>query len=122
MAKSSPTFRPKDRIDHFKFGLGVIVEVNDAYTTIAFDEEGTRKFVNTILKLNHSDAPAPAKPARKKAASKKATAKKATAKKATAKKATAKKATAKKATAKKATTKKATTKKAAAKKTKTSKK
>jgi hypothetical protein len=113
MAKSSPVFRPKDRITHSVFGLGTIVDVNDRHTTIAFDETGTRKFMTTMVKLLSSDAPPPARPVRKKKTSPREVREKA-AKKA-AKKATKKttKKTAKK-TAKK-TTKKAT-KKAATKK------
>jgi len=122
MAKSSPAFRPKDRITHSVFGLGTIVDANDRHTTIAFDETGNRKFMTQMVKLSSSDAPPPARPVRKKKTSpeevKEKAAKKAakkTAKKTTKK--TAKKAATKTATktAKKTvkkTTKKATTKKA----------
>jgi hypothetical protein len=36
------------------------------YTTIAFDESGTRKFVTRMVKLEPSDTPAPARRVRKK--------------------------------------------------------
>jgi hypothetical protein len=65
-AKDIPSFRPKNRIDHAVYGLGTIVEVNERYTTIAFDGAGTRKFVTTMVKLVGSDTPAPGRPSRRK--------------------------------------------------------
>jgi hypothetical protein len=56
---------PKDRIEHSLFGLGSILEIDERYTTIAFDESGTRKFVTSIVELAPSDTPAPARSARK---------------------------------------------------------
>jgi len=73
MAKKSTALTPKARIDHSVFGLGTILEADDRYTTIAFDEAGTRKFVTPMVKLAHSDSPAPEKPRRKSATKKKAT-------------------------------------------------
>ena len=55
------SFSPKDRVDHSVFGLGTIVDINEHYTTIAFDESGTRKFVTSMVKLAASDTPAPAR-------------------------------------------------------------
>ena len=61
-------FSAKDRISHEVFGTGTILEINPQYTTIAFDSEGTRKFVTDIVKLAHSDTDQPVKrTARKKA-------------------------------------------------------
>lgn len=65
MAKNTENFAAKDRIDHAVFGTGTIVEVNQRHTTIAFDTEGTRKFMTDIVKLTASDTPAPAKVRRK---------------------------------------------------------
>ena len=115
-SKSTQSFSPKDRIDHTVFGLGTIVTINPFHTTIAFDEQGTRKFVTSMVKLSPSDAPPPAKRVSKKAKAKvkpKAKAKAKAAKKATTK---ATKKTTTKAT-KKATTK--ATKKVASKAKKT---
>jgi hypothetical protein len=55
------SFSAKDRIDHSVFGLGTIVDINEHYTTIAFDESGTRKFVTRMVKLSASETPAPAR-------------------------------------------------------------
>jgi hypothetical protein len=68
MAKNAAGFSAKDRIDHHVYGLGTIAEVNERHTTIVFDQAGTKKFMTSVVKLTHSDAPAPAKPARRKAA------------------------------------------------------
>ena len=59
-AKNTQQFRPKNRIEHAAFGLGTIVEIDDRYTTIAFDESGTRKFMTSMIELAHSDVPRPA--------------------------------------------------------------
>jgi hypothetical protein len=76
-AKKAQSFSAKDRIDHYVYGLGTIVEINERHTTIAFDENGTRKFLTDVVKLSPSDTPAPAKrTTKKKAASKKASTKK----------------------------------------------
>jgi hypothetical protein len=63
---SVPSFRPKSRVDHAVYGLGTILEVNERYTTIAFDEAGTKKFITTLVKLAGSDTPAPVRPVRRK--------------------------------------------------------
>jgi len=67
MAKTSDSWSVNDRINHHVYGLGTITEVNARHTTIEFDENGTRKFLSDVVKLEKSDTPAPAKPARKKA-------------------------------------------------------
>jgi len=64
--KNTLTFCPKDRIDHFHFGLGTIVTITEHYTMIAFDESGTRKFVTSMIKLSPSDTPPPARRVRRK--------------------------------------------------------
>jgi hypothetical protein len=65
-ANGAPSFRPKSRVDHEVYGLGTVVDVNAGYTTIAFDEAGTKKFMTSMVKLVGSDTPAPAKAARHK--------------------------------------------------------
>jgi hypothetical protein len=59
MTKKTYTAAAKARVDHTKYGPGTVVEVNARYTTIAFDESGTRKFVSDIVRLAPSDTPAP---------------------------------------------------------------
>ena len=79
MAKSSPAFQAKDRINHSVFGTGTIDQADSHYVVIVFDESGTRKFVADMVKLEPSDTPAPKRPIRRKKATTKAT-KKATTK------------------------------------------
>jgi len=47
------------RVNHQKYGLGVITEVDPQYTTIEFDEHGKKKFVTDIVVLETSDEPPP---------------------------------------------------------------
>ena len=93
MAKSQKAFAAKDRIDHSVYGLGTIVEADERYTVIDFDEAGTRKFLTSMVKLSPSDTVAPAKPRRKKATKKTTKAASKTTKKKTAAKKTTKKTT-----------------------------
>lgn len=64
MSKGNETFAVNDRVNHAEHGLGKITEVNPRYTTISFDTAGVRKFVTSMVRLERSDAPAPAKPAK----------------------------------------------------------
>jgi hypothetical protein len=66
MAKSPAAFQAKDRVNHKVFGKGTIDQVDSRYTTIVFDESGTRKFITDMVKLEPSDTPAPKKPVRRK--------------------------------------------------------
>lgn len=66
MEKKTPAFSPQDRIDHSVYGLGTIVEVNERYTTIDFDETGVKKFLTSMVKLSFSSTSAPEKPVKKK--------------------------------------------------------
>jgi hypothetical protein len=74
MSKGTETFAVNDRVNHSEYGLGKISEVNPRHTTIIFDQAGIKKFVSSMVRLERSDAPAPAKPsrARKPKAAKKA--------------------------------------------------
>ena len=60
------------RVNHQKYGLGVVTEVDPQYTTIEFDEHGKKKFVTDIVSLASSDEPPPKRRrgGRKKAATK----------------------------------------------------
>lgn len=79
MAKTAESFSVNDRVRHAVFGLGTIREMSSRYTTIAFDEHGTRKFIAEMVRLEHSDSPAPAKAPRKAKSPKKPAAPKAAA-------------------------------------------
>lgn len=57
--EGSSTHSPDDRVEHERFGSGTILEADERYTTIAFDESGTRKFVTSMVELAPSDTPAP---------------------------------------------------------------
>ena len=63
------------RINHQKYGLGVISEVDPQYTTIEFDNHGKKKFVTDIVSLESSEEPPPK---RRRGGRKKATTKAAT--------------------------------------------
>jgi hypothetical protein len=57
-------------IKHFQYGLGVVTESNDERTDIDFDLHGIKKFVTTIMVVEHAEGTPPArrKRARKKVA------------------------------------------------------
>ncbi|MGH9868493.1 MAG: hypothetical protein ACREAA_10070 [Candidatus Polarisedimenticolia bacterium] len=67
MTKSGKSFSEKDRVVHGTYGSGTITLIGDAHTIIEFDEHGRRKFVTELLKMEHSDIPAPTR-TRKRAA------------------------------------------------------
>lgn len=61
------TFSVNDRVTNPTFGEGTIRGVDERYTTVEFDENGTRRFVTSLVKLERSDSqPPPPKPARTK--------------------------------------------------------
>lgn len=64
MPKNTEAFSASDRVMHSVYGLGTISHVNEQHTTIVFDENGTRKFLTSVVQLERSGTPAPAKPAR----------------------------------------------------------
>jgi hypothetical protein len=68
MAKNSAAFTARDRVLHSVYGLGTISEAGERHTTIVFDENGTRKFITSMVRLEHTSTPAPVKPARAKKA------------------------------------------------------
>ena len=55
------SFRKDDRVSHTRFGPGVVIEVDARYTLVEFDEEGVRKFLTTLVQLERSELPLPAK-------------------------------------------------------------
>lgn len=56
-----------DYIRHFQYGLGVVTESNAERTDIDFDVHGMKKFVTTIMVVEHAEGTPPRrKRARKK--------------------------------------------------------
>lgn len=70
MAKNSDALAVNDRVHHETYGLGTITAVNPSHTTIEFDENGIRKFVTSMVRLERSTVAAPAPPPRKSRAKK----------------------------------------------------
>ncbi len=66
MPKNVGSYSVNDRVNHSVYGPGTILQVNERHTTITFDANGTKKFVTSIVQLEQSSTPAPAKPARAK--------------------------------------------------------
>jgi hypothetical protein len=60
MSKSNG-FSVNDRVTSTLFGMGTVSRMDEKYTTIEFDESGTRKFLTSLVKLEPSDSPAPVK-------------------------------------------------------------
>ena len=58
-------FAAKSRVNHERYGAGTITDMNSHHTTIHFDDHGSKKFVTSIVKLAHSETPAPEKAVRK---------------------------------------------------------
>jgi len=65
LGKNPDAFAVNERIQHGMYGLGTIKEVNALYTTIEFDENGRRKFLTSLVRLERSSVAAPAPPPRK---------------------------------------------------------
>lgn len=57
-------------IKHFQYGLGVVTASNEEHTDIDFDLHGMKKFVTTIMVVEHAEGTPPVrrKRTRKKAA------------------------------------------------------
>jgi len=70
LAKNPEVFAVNERILHGMYGLGTIKEVNAQYTSIEFDENGRRKFLTSLVRLERSSVAAPPPPARKSRAKK----------------------------------------------------
>ena len=54
------------RISEPTYGVGSVIAVEDAYTRIDFDEHGIKKFLTSLARFEHSNAPAPAGARRRK--------------------------------------------------------
>lgn len=50
-----------DYIKHFQYGLGVVTESNAERTDIDFDLHGMKKFVTTIMVVEHAEGTPPAR-------------------------------------------------------------
>ena len=64
MSKAAGVFAENDRVTNAVYGSGTISHVDSQYTTINFDEHGTKKFLTKVVKLEHTSVPPPEKPAR----------------------------------------------------------
>lgn len=64
------------RVQHEKYGHGVISEADAEYVVIEFDEHGRKKFLTRIVALQPSDEPPPKRRRSRKAGTKKGTTKK----------------------------------------------
>lgn len=73
MAKSPTEFSVNERVNHHIYSLGTISMIDDRHTVIDFDQGGRKKFVTSLLQLEHSDV---AGPTRKRPAVRKPKAKK----------------------------------------------
>jgi hypothetical protein len=60
-------FAVNHRITHPVYGTGTITSLDDNHVVIEFDEGGRKKFVSSIVKLEHTETPAPTVRKRKKA-------------------------------------------------------
>ena len=72
MAKNSNGFSVNERIQHEDYGPGTIVNIGPLHTTIEFDQAGTKKFMNSMVRLERTDVAAPQRRARSSAAGKSA--------------------------------------------------
>jgi hypothetical protein len=64
MTKTAEVFRENDRVNNPTFGIGTIKEAGSQYTTILFDDHGSKKFLTQLVQLERSDAPPREKPVR----------------------------------------------------------
>ncbi len=79
------------RVQHEKYGLGVISEADAEYTVIEFDEHGRKKFLTSLVSLQSSDEPPPKRRRARKTTTTTKTSKKTAKKKKTTTKTTTKK-------------------------------
>jgi hypothetical protein len=56
------SFPREARVTHRRFGAGVVLDVDERYTIVDFDETGTRKFVTSMLQLDACALPLPVRP------------------------------------------------------------
>jgi len=53
-------FEVGSRVVEPTYGLGSIAAIEDAYLRVEFDEHGSKKFLSSLVRLEHSDEPPPA--------------------------------------------------------------
>ena len=80
MTQHLKDFAVSHRITHSVYGAGTITSLDDRHVVIEFDEGGRKKFVTSIVQLEHSETPAPTPRKRKPKATTTQTAKAAKAK------------------------------------------
>jgi hypothetical protein len=73
VAKNSNAFSVNERIQHEDYGPGTITNIGPMHTTIEFDQAGTKKFMNSIVRLERTDVAAPVRSSRRAGAGKSAT-------------------------------------------------
>lgn len=66
MTQHLKEFAVNHRITHPVYGTGTITSLDDHHVVIEFDEGGRKKFVSSIVQLEHTETPAP--PVRKRKA------------------------------------------------------
>jgi hypothetical protein len=68
VVRNGSEFSVHERVNHHIYGLGTISMTDDSHTIIDFDQNGRKKFVTSMVRLEHSDTAAPqrAKPRTKK--------------------------------------------------------
>jgi len=55
-----------DRVLQASYGVGTVTSANERHIVIDFDDHGIRTFVTAVVRLQHSDVPAPGRPAKRK--------------------------------------------------------
>jgi len=60
-------------VKHFQYGLGVVTESDSQRTSIDFDLHGVKKFVTSIMVVEHAEGTPPRRPRRRKKAASAAT-------------------------------------------------
>jgi len=61
VAKNVLEFSVNERVNHPIYSLGTISRIDEQHTVIEFDQAGRKKFVTSLLQIEHSDATAPVK-------------------------------------------------------------
>jgi len=61
VAKSTVEFSVNERVNHHVYNLGTISRIDETHTIIEFDQGGRKKFVTSLLRLEHSDVATPVK-------------------------------------------------------------
>jgi len=70
VAKNSSAFAVNERIQHEEYGPGTITNIGPLHTTIEFDQGVTKKFMNSLVRLERTDVAAPQRRTRASSAAK----------------------------------------------------